>query len=55
MGLIISIFLEIMIVNTGNEINEKERLSMILLWPIMILIFIIYFLASIFEDDNPPY
>ena len=55
LGLIISIFLEIMIVNTGNEINEKERLSMILLWPIMILIFIIYFLASIFEDDNPPY
>ena len=49
-GLIASFALEHLIRWTDNTVNGWERYSMIVLWPIMLIVFIIYFIKGLLED-----
>jgi hypothetical protein len=49
-GLIISFLLEHVIRATDQDVNGKERYAMVVLWPLMIIVFIIYFIKGLFED-----
>jgi len=49
-GLIIAFFLEYLIRSTTNNVSGLERYALIVFWPIMIAIFIIYFIKGLFED-----
>jgi len=49
-GLCISFLLELAIRSTDQEVSFWERYSMIVLWPIMLIVFIIYFIKGLLED-----
>jgi len=53
-GLIIAILLEIMISSNEVELKNGERISMIILWPLMILTFL-YGIFNPHDDDIPKY
>lgn len=49
-GLIVSFILEHVIRFTDQTLNWKERYSMVVLWPIMVAVFVIYFIKGLLED-----
>lgn len=51
-GTIIGFFIEYTIRWTGSDISWSERFWLISVWPIMVLIFVYYFLRSLFGIDD---
>lgn len=51
-GTIIGLVIEYTIRWTGNEVNGIERFWLITIWPLMVLIFVYYFLRSLFGIDD---
>jgi len=49
-GVVIGFLLEHTIRWTGNSVSFGERLWMITLWPIMIVVFVVYFIKGLNED-----
>ncbi len=49
-GVIIAFILEYIIRAMDNDVSGKERYAMIVLWPIMVIIFIYYFIKGLLED-----
>ena len=47
-GTIVGLFLETMIRMDNNYVNMYERFWVITLWPLMLMIFIYYFLKHLF-------
>jgi len=45
-GLIISFLLEHVIRGVGHNVSHGERISMIILWPIMVVVFIYNFIKG---------
>jgi hypothetical protein len=37
---------------TGNDLNGSERYSLIVFWPIMLAVFLYYFLVGMFGSDD---
>jgi len=50
-GLVISFVIEHVIRWSGNDVNLGERFWMIGLWPIMIVVFLVYFVKGILDKD----
>ena len=51
-GTVIGLILENTIRWTGEDVNGIERFWLITVWPLMVLIFIFYFLRSLFGIDD---
>ena len=51
-GTIVGLTLESTIRWTGEDVNGIERFWLITVWPLMVLIFIFYFLKSLFGIDD---
>ena len=51
-GTIVGLFIEYTIRWTGDEVNGIERFWLITIWPLMVLIFVYYFLRSLFGIDD---
>ena len=51
-GTIVGLFLETMIRMDNNYVSMYERFWVITLWPLMLMIFIYYFLRSLFGIDD---
>lgn len=51
-GVLIGFMIESLIRVTGNDLNGSERYSLIVLWPIMLAIFLYYFIKSLFNIDE---
>jgi len=49
-GVVIGFLLEHTIRWTGSSVSFGERLWMITLWPIMIVVFVVYFIKGLNED-----
>ena len=45
-GTVVGFFLEKAVVSTGESLGGVERASVIILWPIMLTIFVYYFLTA---------
>jgi len=50
-GIIMSFLIEHAIRWSGNDVNLGERFWMIGLWPIMIAVFLVYFIKGILGKD----
>lgn len=48
-GLVVTFMLEHLIRSTYNEVTNGERYFMVILWPIMLLAFIIYFIKGLLD------
>jgi len=48
-GVFIGLWIEIMVVAIGLEVDWKERFSLITLWPVMVLIFIYYLIKELLQ------
>ena len=48
-GVTIALLLEVFIRWAGEEVSHMERISLIVGWPIMLLVFIYNFIKGIFE------
>jgi FtsH-binding integral membrane protein len=51
-GTIVGLIIESTIRWTGEDVNGIERFWLITVWPLMVLIFIFYFLRSLFGIDD---
>jgi len=51
-GTIVGLVIEYIIRWTDNEVNGIERFWLITVWPLMVLIFVYYFLRSLFGIDD---
>jgi hypothetical protein len=51
-GVLIGFMIESLIRVTGNDLNGSERYSLIVLWPIMLVVFLYYFIKSLFNIDE---
>jgi hypothetical protein len=51
-GCIVGMFLETTIRLNNENVNNIERLWLVVLWPLMISIFIFYFIKHLFFIDN---
>ena len=51
-GTIVGLVIEYTIRWTGNEVNGIERFWLITIWPLMVLIFVFYFLKGLFDIDD---
>ena len=49
-GVIIGLLLEVTIRATHNSVSGWERYALIVFWPVMVTIFIIYFIKGLLED-----
>ena len=49
-GTVLGFLIEFVIRNTGYDVDGQERIWLIVLWPLMLIIFIIYFIKGLFED-----
>jgi len=50
LGVIIGFFMEKAIISSEQTVNWQERFWLITLWPIMLVIFIFYFIKSLFDE-----
>jgi len=48
-GLLFSFWIERMTVVDGGSVSWKERVSLIVLWPLMVITFIYHFVKAFFE------
>jgi hypothetical protein len=51
-GVLIGFMIESLIRVTGNDLNGSERYSLIVFWPIMLVVFLYYFIKSLFNIDE---
>lgn len=51
-GVLIGFMIESLIRVTGNDLNGSERYSLIVFWPIMLAVFLYYFIKSLFNIDE---
>ena len=51
-GTLVGLIIEYTIRWTGDDVNGYERFWLISVWPIMVLIFVYYFLRSLFGIDD---
>jgi hypothetical protein len=51
-GVLIGFMIESLIRVTGNDLNGSERYSLIVFWPIMLAVFLYYFLVGMFGSDD---
>ena len=49
-GTVVGFFLERAVVATGNHLSLLERASVITLWPIMLVVFIVYFFKGMSDE-----
>jgi len=49
-GTVLGFLIELVVRNTGYGVDRQERIWLIVLWPLMLIIFIIYFIKGLFED-----
>ena len=49
-GTILGFLIESVIRNTGSNVDYQERIWLIILWPLMLVIFVIYFIKGLNED-----
>jgi len=49
-GTVLGFLIESVVRNTGHDVDRQERIWLIVLWPLMLIIFIIYFIKGLFED-----
>jgi len=50
LGVVVSFLLESVLRKVGEDVNMKERIALIFLWPIMLLIFVYNFLKEVFKQ-----
>ena len=50
-GLLVTFIFDMVLKNTENELNNKERLGFVLLWPVF-LIWFIYFVIKSFRNND---
>ena len=48
-GLLVTFLFDIVLKNTENELNNKERLGFLLLWPVFLIWFIYYVIKGFKE------
>jgi len=49
-GTVLGFLIESVVRNTNHDVDYQERIWLIVLWPLMLIIFIIYFIKGLFED-----
>jgi dolichol kinase len=50
LGVVVSFLLESVLRKVGEDVNMKERIGLIFLWPIMLLLFVYNFLKEVFKQ-----
>jgi len=50
LGVVVSFLLESVLRKVGEDVNMKERIALIFLWPIMLSIFVYNFLKEVFKQ-----
>jgi high-affinity Fe2+/Pb2+ permease len=51
-GLIVCGVLDFFVYLTGNRLNNSERITIMVLWPLMLLVFMFSFFSGMFNDDS---